>query len=82
MDLHCYLVLVSLLCSGRHIGSYADNLKVNIRNGGGEKVQETISANTVDDTVNLEFTKSDGTSVTQFIDFRSVSLSVKQWSSE
>ena len=35
-------------------------------------VQETISANVPDDTVNLTFTKSDGTQVTQFIDFRSV----------
>ncbi|XP_017779198.1 PREDICTED: uncharacterized protein LOC108564608, partial [Nicrophorus vespilloides] len=37
---------------------------------GGEVLQENISANVSDDTVNLEFQRSDGTLVTQLIDFR------------
>ncbi|KAF7287232.1 hypothetical protein GWI33_002051 [Rhynchophorus ferrugineus] len=40
---------------------------------GGDVVQETISANASDDTVILEFQRSDGTLVTQLIDFRNVS---------
>lgn len=40
---------------------------------GGDVVQETISANASDDTITLEFQRSDGTLVTQLIDFRNVS---------
>lgn len=38
-------------------------------------VQETIAANVSEDTVTLEFQRSDGTLVTQLIDFRNVSIS-------
>lgn len=40
---------------------------------GGDVVQENIFANVTDDTVTLEFQRSDGTLVTQLIDFRNVS---------
>lgn len=40
---------------------------------GGDVLQENISANVSDDTVSLEFQRSDGTLVTQLIDFRNVS---------
>lgn len=43
---------------------------------GGDVLQENISANVSDDTVSLEFQRSDGTLVTQLIDFRNVSKSV------
>ncbi|GLV33045.1 out at first [Carabus blaptoides fortunei] len=41
---------------------------------GGDVVQETISSNVTEDTVTLEFQRSDGTLVTQLIDFRNVSI--------
>ncbi|XP_064651487.1 out at first protein-like [Lineus longissimus] len=46
-------------------------LVVNVKNGGGEIVHETINANTTEDTIKLEFKKADGTIVTQLIDFKS-----------
>ncbi|XP_005111897.2 out at first protein [Aplysia californica] len=46
-------------------------LIVNVRNKGGETVVEKILANTTADTVTLEFLNSDGSLVTQFIDFKS-----------
>lgn len=45
-------------------------LVINVKNQGGDVVQETISANVTDDTVSLEFQRPDGTLVTQLIDFR------------
>lgn len=36
-------------------------------------LQETISSNVTDDTVTLEYQNSDGTLITQFIDFKRVS---------
>ncbi|XP_057651657.1 out at first protein [Diorhabda carinulata] len=50
---------------------YTDTqLVINVRNQGGDVVQENISANVTDDTITLEFQRSDGTLVTQLIDFR------------
>lgn len=40
---------------------------------GGEVVQETITSNIHDDIITLEFQRTDGTLITQLIDFRSVS---------
>lgn len=40
---------------------------------GGEVVQETITSNISDDIIILEFQRTDGTLITQLIDFRSVS---------
>ncbi|KAK7582301.1 hypothetical protein V9T40_013746 [Parthenolecanium corni] len=45
-------------------------LVINVRNQGGEVLQETISSNISDDTVVLEYQNSDGTLITQFIDFK------------
>ena len=48
-------------------------LVVNVKNKGGDLLRESIQANTTQDTVTLEFQESDGTLVTQFIDFKNVS---------
>lgn len=45
-------------------------LVINVRNEGGEVLQETITSNATDNTVTLEFQNSDGTLITQFIDFK------------
>lgn len=39
---------------------------------GGDVLQETIISNVTEDVVTLEFQRSDGTLVTQLIDFRKV----------
>lgn len=41
---------------------------------GGEVVQETITSDVNDDLITLEFQRSDGTLITQLIDFRNVSI--------
>lgn len=41
---------------------------------GGEVVQETITSNLDDDSIILEFQRTDGTLITQLIDFRNVRL--------
>lgn len=41
---------------------------------GGEVVQETITSNINDDLITLEFQRTDGTLITQLIDFRNVSI--------
>ena len=46
-------------------------LVVNVRNSGGEVVQEIIGANTTEETVKLEFQRPDGSLITQLIDFAS-----------
>ncbi|XP_049789081.1 out at first protein [Schistocerca nitens] len=45
-------------------------LLINVKNQGGDVLQETISANVSEDIVILEFQRSDGTLVTQLVDFR------------
>lgn len=40
---------------------------------GGEIVQETITSNVGEDIITLEFQRTDGTLVTELIDFRNVS---------
>ncbi|KAG5675567.1 hypothetical protein PVAND_005461 [Polypedilum vanderplanki] len=52
----------------------AELLTVNVQNQGGEVVQETITSNIHDDIIMLEFQRTDGTLITQLIDFRSVSF--------
>ncbi|XP_063701175.1 out at first protein [Culicoides brevitarsis] len=46
-------------------------LLINVQNQGGEVVQETITSNIGDDVIILEFQRTDGTLITQLIDFRS-----------
>lgn len=41
---------------------------------GGEIVQETITSNVSEDIITLEFQRTDGTLVTELIDFRNVSI--------
>ncbi|KAK7868974.1 hypothetical protein R5R35_013902 [Gryllus longicercus] len=45
-------------------------LLINVKNQGGDVLQETIAANVSEDAVTLEFQRSDGTLVTQLVDFR------------
>ncbi|XP_035224069.1 out at first protein-like [Stegodyphus dumicola] len=51
--------------------SYDCQLVINVKNQGGDIVQETISSNTSADTITLEFQRPEGTLITQFIDFKS-----------
>ncbi|CAH1161722.1 unnamed protein product [Phyllotreta striolata] len=71
-DKRNFFVLVNVLLL--HLCLLVDitdtQLVINVRNQGGDVVQENISANITDDTVTLEFQRSDGTLVTQLIDFR------------
>ena len=52
----------------------SSQLVVNVKNKGGDILQETIEANVTQDTVLLQLRNFDGTIVSQFIDFRNVSL--------
>ena len=73
MDLNAvFSVMISLLSIRIHIST--SQLTVNVKNAGGEVMQEIIESNTTTDTIRLTFEKFDGTSVTQFIDFRNVSI--------
>ena len=49
-------------------------LVVNVRNNGGDVYRETIEANTTLDSISLDFRKSDGTLITQFVDGRNVNI--------
>lgn len=59
---HCILY-TRTLCS-------VAELVINVQNQGGEVVQETITSNLDDDSITLEFQRTDGTLITQLIDFR------------
>jgi len=60
------IVFCVLICLGNC------QLVVNVRNNGGDVYRETIEANTTADSISLDFRKSDGTLITQFIDGRNV----------
>ena len=62
----CIVSFCVLMCVGNC------QLVVNVRNNGGDVYRETIDANTTQDSISLEFRKSDGTLITQFIDGRNV----------
>lgn len=47
-------------------------LVINVKNQGGDIVQESITSNITDDSIVLEFQRPEGTLITQFIDFKSV----------
>lgn len=57
-----------------YLRSCGCQLVINVKNQGGDIVQESISSNTSDDTITLEFQRPEGTLITQFIDFKSVLL--------
>ena len=50
-------------------------LVVNVKNKGGDLIQESIQADTKENTITLEFQKLDGTLLKMLIDFKSVSTS-------
>ncbi|XP_014215391.1 out at first protein [Copidosoma floridanum] len=52
-------------------------LLINVRNQGGEIIQENLTSNTTDDVITLEFQRSDGTLVTQVVDFKNEVLIIK-----
>ncbi|XP_015514887.1 out at first protein [Neodiprion pinetum] len=60
-----YISVLQCLC-----GVCMPHLLINVRNQGGDILLETISSNVTDDTISLEFQRSDGTLVTQLVDFR------------
>lgn len=50
-------------------------LPIYVRNNGGEIFREVISANVQDNYVNIDFEETDGSHITELVDFRNVSLS-------
>ncbi|XP_055920198.1 out at first protein [Eupeodes corollae] len=52
------------------LSNVQSQLLINIQNQGGEVIQETITSNVSDDLVTLEFQRTDGTLISQLIDFR------------
>lgn len=57
---------------------YADRVEsqlvVNIRNKGGEVFQERISSNLTEDVIEVEYTNTDGSVITQLIDYAHVCM--------
>ncbi|XP_034944018.1 out at first protein [Chelonus insularis] len=51
-------------------GICTTQLLINVKNQGGDIFLETITSNVTEDVITLEFQRSDGTLVTQLIDFR------------
>lgn len=66
----CYLTLYTSIALLAHRAS--SQLVVNVKNKGGEVLRQSINANNTQDTIRLEFKKTDGTLVTQFVDFANV----------
>lgn len=64
------LMIGFFYCCAYFIDSCWSQLLINVQNQGGEVVQETITSNINDDLITLEFQRSDGTLITQLIDFR------------
>jgi hypothetical protein len=73
--LSCYsvLVLVVNLCI---IHRLSGQLVVNVKNKGGDVIQEIIDSNITSDIVTVNFRRGDGTQVTQLIDFVNVGISL------
>ncbi|CAN8013786.1 unnamed protein product [Ixodes persulcatus] len=65
----CKVNLVLCLCHVL-VRISLSQLVINVRNHGGDVLRESLFANTSDETITLEFHKSEGTHVTQFIDFK------------
>jgi len=76
----CYAIVVTILwhffnCYDNYtLAQQSDdqNLIINIKNYGQEVYQEVITANTTEDVIILEFYETDGSLMTQLIDFKSV----------
>lgn len=58
-------VVLQYLC-----GVCTTHLLIHVKNQGGDIILETISSNVTEDVITLEFQRSDGTLVTQLIDFK------------
>ncbi|XP_050078338.1 out at first protein [Anopheles maculipalpis] len=67
----CRTVVGSLICLLLAVNHVAAQLIINVQNQGGEIVQETITSSVGDETCTLEFQRSDGTLITELIDFKS-----------
>ncbi|KAK6174015.1 hypothetical protein SNE40_017367 [Patella caerulea] len=63
--------LFFILCILCFVGEIAPQLIVNVKNRGGDIVVESIQSNVTSDTITLEFRNTDGSFITQFIDFKS-----------
>jgi len=68
MELFVIRVVIFAVC----IYVASCQLVINVRNNGGDVYRETVEANTTLDSITLDFRKSDGTWITQFIDGRNV----------
>ncbi|KAK3885006.1 hypothetical protein Pcinc_010747 [Petrolisthes cinctipes] len=64
------LLIVLVLMIVLEVKVSRGQLVVNVKTQGGEVFKETITANISDDSVLLEFPQSDGTYITQLIDFK------------
>lgn len=62
--------LLGVLIIFNVLSNVHSQLLINIQNQGGEVIQETITSNVSDDLVTLEFQRTDGTLISQLIDFR------------
>ncbi|KAJ8681250.1 hypothetical protein QAD02_017037 [Eretmocerus hayati] len=51
-------------------GICTTKLVINVKNQGGDILRETITSNTTEDVITLEFQRSDGTLVTELVDFK------------
>ncbi|KAK2581890.1 hypothetical protein KPH14_002350 [Odynerus spinipes] len=65
-------VVLQYLC-----GICTTHLLINVKNQGGDILLETISSNVTEDVITLEFQRSDGTLVTQLIDFKNAIQVIK-----
>lgn len=65
-------ITVTVVYQLAYLKSCGCQLVINVKNQGGDIVQESITSNTTDDTITLEFQRPEGTLITQFIDFKSV----------
>lgn len=65
-------ITVTVVYQLTYLKSCGCQLVINVKNQGGDIVQESITSNTTDDTITLEFQRPEGTLITQFIDFKSV----------
>lgn len=50
----------------------SSQLIINIKNSGGEVFQEKIATNLSEDVIELEYTSTDGSVITQLIDYKNV----------
>lgn len=69
-----YIITLTILYHLAFLRGCECQLVINVKNQGGDIVQESITSNITDDTITLEFQRPEGTLITQFIDFKSVTF--------